>query len=625
MTTRARLRYFDDTGTERIIGQINQTGGGAINEFTLRNSGTQFTNVTIRGGSELFNSFPTSEDQVTTQNDAAGPEIFVDVYDTQNNEWDLRDRVYAESQGVVSNDGDFKHKRLYGFEKYTGVEKVNVSDEQDADASPVTTNIVDALQAVLPSGYVVESPNDVTVPTVEKYTFIGDRQKAYKELRENYEWLIWFTSETDGSGNYKVYFQPQGYGGQVDTFEKGVDPVYFDKWTKGDDLTKITEAEVFGTDSDGNRYSATASTNPNDGRFVRSNVGYLQSDSEALNIAENLIAAENDGDAPETTEHGKITVPIDQPPANNLNASVQVINESFEIDDLFTVVEQTDFFHESKTSYSFEFEKELINRDQKDKKDLNERNSELISSTQEDVGNQNVDADTEDVIDSYDSHNSQDHPHDVGGKQTTGSGGAASDFSDDLVDGSFSVASNTTVSIASANISSFADQQFALWYISFRVQPDRTANTSAELQAIAPKIRVRQDRTSGSTFKYPSDNGLILYGTALSPDGSTNWQDVNYQLVIKVPNVDNGSDEVLEFETGGTALTGVRNIQRVGEGEHDHSVDFETDRAIDNNDGSNNNTNASDGSAGDTTSLNATGSTDAQNINVGSEDNISRG
>src|SRR6056297_2152127 len=418
MTTRARLRYFDDTGTERIIGQINQTGGGAINEFTLRNSGTQFTNVTIRGGSELFNSFPTSEDQITTQNNAAGPEIFVDVYDTQNNEWDLRDRVYAESQGVVSNDGDFKHKRLYGFEKYTGVEKVNVSDEQDADASPVTTNIVDALQAVLRLGYVVESPGDVTVPTVEKYTFIGDRQKAYKELRENYGWLIWFTSETDGSGNYKVYFQPQGYGGQVDTFEKGVDPVYFDKWTKGDDLTKITEAEVFGTDSDGNRYSATASTNPNDGRFVRSNVGYLQSDSEALNIAENLIAAENDGDAPETTEHGKITVPIDQPPANNLNASVQVINESFEIDDLFTVVEQTDFFHESKTSYSFEFEKELINRDQKDKKDLNERNSELISSTQENVGNQNVDADTEDVTDSYDSHNSQDHPHDVGGKQT---------------------------------------------------------------------------------------------------------------------------------------------------------------------------------------------------------------
>jgi len=391
VTKRARLRYFDSNNNGVVIGSINESGTSGIDQLTLRNSGRQFTKATVVGGQELFGKFPTKSSEVTAQNNASGPEIFLEVFNQSTGQFEVRDRLYAESQGVVTDGGRFKHKRLYGFEKFVGRQKVQITE-----ANAVTSDIEQVLKDALPTGYSVqaEAPSGGSIPSVNSYTINGRLNDVFQDLQENYNYFVFFTGQTDGSGNYIVRLEPRGFGGQVDTFEKGVDPVFFDKWTKGDELRRVTEAQVIGTDGSGNTIKETASTNPNDGRFTRKNLGYITDSAEAKDIAVNLIAADSDGGSPESTEHGKITAPLDEPATSNLNKSVQVINEEINVDDLFTVVEQRDFFHQSQTQYSFEFEKELTTQEQQDKKDLGNRNAELITEEQTDVGQQSFTGDT---------------------------------------------------------------------------------------------------------------------------------------------------------------------------------------------------------------------------------------
>jgi len=388
MTVRARLKYFDGNNNEVVIGSLDDDGGEGIQDLTLKNSAREYTKVIVSGGNGLFGKFPTDSGDspdVTPQENADGPEIFLEVFNQSTGVFEVRDRVFAESQGTVSDNGNFKHKRLYGFEKFVGRQNVDLTG-----ANSVTTDIEQVLNDALPDGYKADVPAGATVPSVNNYRFKGRRDQVFKDLRENYNFIINFTAETDGSGNYLVKFEPRGFGGIVDTFEKGVDPVFFDKWTKGDELRRITRAEVIGTDSSGSKVSATASTNPDNGRFIRRNIGYVNSNAEAQDIAVNLIAADSDGGSPESTEHGRVTAPIDRPATSNLNASIQILNDEINVDDSFTVVQQKDFFHQSQTQYSFEFEKELESRERRDKKDLGNRNSELIIEGQQDVGNQSV-------------------------------------------------------------------------------------------------------------------------------------------------------------------------------------------------------------------------------------------
>jgi hypothetical protein len=388
MTVRARLKYFDSNNNDVVIGSLDDDGGEGIQDLTLKNSAREYSKVIVSGGNGLFGKFPTdsaSSPDVTPQENASGPEIFLEVFNQSTQSFEVRDRVFAESQGTVSDNGNFKHKRLYGFEKFVGRQNVDLTG-----TNSVTSDIEQVLNDALPGGYVADVPSGATVPTVNNYRFEGRRDQVFKDLRENYNFIINFTAETDGSGNYLVKFEPRGFGGIVDTFEKGVDPVFFDKWTKGDELRRITRAEVIGTDSNNNKVSATASTNPDNGRFIRRNIGYVNSNSEAQDIAINLIAADSDGGSPQSTEHGRVTAPIDRPANSNLNASIQILNDEISVDDSFTVVQQKDFFHQSQTQYSFEFEKELESRERRDKKDLGNRNSELITEGQQDVGNQGV-------------------------------------------------------------------------------------------------------------------------------------------------------------------------------------------------------------------------------------------
>lgn len=605
MTVRARLKYFDGNNNEVVIGSLDDDGGEGIQDLTLKNSAREYTKVIVSGGNGLFGKFPTDSadsPDVTPQENADGPEIFLEVFNQSTGSFEVRGRVFAESQGTVSDNGNFKHKRLYGFEKFVGRQNVDLTG-----VNSVTTDIEQVLNDALPSGYVADVPAGATVPTVNNYRFKGRRDQVFKDLRENYNFIINFTAETDGSGNYLVKFEPRGFGGIVDTFEKGVDPVFFDKWTKGDELRRITRAEVISTDSNNNKVSGTASTNPDNGRFVRRNIGYVNSDSEAQDIAVNLIAADSDGGSPQSTEHGRVTAPIDRPATSNLNASIQILNDKISVDDSFTVVQQKDFFHQSQTQYSFEFEKELESRERRDKKDLGNRNSELITEGQQDVGNQNVDGNTEDVDDQYDNHQDSQGDHDVSGQTFT-------ETTDDTEsnEGRATFANVSDGFVASLEVNTdFVSGETDVAFIEATVTVDEnTASTPGYDLTIV-------NNDNGNVYFDENDfiegdaiaiNGVITASTLVVVDDNLEGDQVDFEVANNT-----GSDKNIEI-SGSVAQLSDFSINQPSQ----------PDGAEPRSDGSTNTTNTSDSNAGDTTSLDTDGSTDTKNVNVAEEDKVNR-
>jgi len=605
MTVRARLKYFDGNNNEVVIGSLDDDGGEGIQDLTLKNSAREYTKVIVSGGNGLFGKFPTDSadsPDVTPQENADGPEMFLEVFNQSTGVFEVRDRVFAESQGTVSDNGNFKHKRLYGFEKFVGRQNVDLTG-----TNSVTTDIEGVLNAALPSGYVADVPAGATVPSVNNYRFKGRRDQVFKDLRENYNFIINFTAETDGSGNYLVKLEPRGFGGIVDTFEKGADPVFFDKWTKGDELRRITRAEVVGTDSNGVKVSGTASTNPDNGRFIRRNIGYLESDSEAQNIAVNLIAADSDGGSPENTEHGRVTAPIDRPATSNLNASIQILNDEINVNDSFTVVQQKDFFHQSQTQYSFEFEKELESRERRDKKDLGNRNSELITEGQQDVGNQNVDGNTEDVDDQYDNHQASQGDHDVSGQTFTET---TDDTESNEGRATFSNVSDGFIASLEVN-TDFVSGETDVAFIQATVSvEENTASTPGYDLTIV-------NNDNGNVYFDENDfiegdaiaiNGVITASTLVVVDDNLEGDQVDFEVANNT-----GSDKNIEI-SGSVAQLSDFSINQPSQ----------PDGAEPRSDGSTNTTNSSDSSAGDTTSLDTDGSTDTKNVNVAEEDKVNR-
>jgi hypothetical protein len=530
---------------------------------------------------------------VTPQENAAGPEIFLEVFNQSTGVFEIRDRVFAESQGTVSDNGNFKHKRLYGFEKFVGRQNIDLTG-----SNSVTTDIEGVLNAVLPTGYVADVPSGATVPTVNNYRFEGRRDQVFKDLRENYNFIINFTAETDGSGNYLVKFEPRGFGGIVDTFEKGVDPVFFDKWTKGDELRRITRAEVIGTDSNNNKVSATASTNPDNGRFIRRNIGYVNSNSEAQDIAINLIAADSDGGSPQSTEHGRVTAPIDRPANSNLNASIQILNDEISVDDSFTVVQQKDFFHQSQTQYSFEFEKELESRERRDKKDLGNRNSELITeqSSSDDLGNIDLDSsntDTENVAEQYDADSQLGHKHDVSGKTSetgnVGFGTVQSSFrtnftmTDDGSDSDFNVESETVT------------------YDGNIVEISGFAETDAPNSEVIVELTFKNAGRPFVSFRTKTDNSGRVAITHTSSDGALSGETFQFVLVN---------------ESGSSFTVDTQELQVAGETPHDHTIKSETDRAQSESANITIEVNNNDSDANDTSQLTVDGQTVQTLVNI---------
>jgi len=367
-----RLRYNDATDGMTTIGSMF-TGNDNINTVTIKNSAEEFNKVIIEGRNDLQEALPVSQQEFgLAQNGESEPEILVEVFD--NDSWSVRERCYAVEGGSVDDNGNYKNKKLYGHEKYTGEKRV--------ETATITTDIEACMEELIPSGYSLQVPGNVTVPNVNEWSYKGRRENGYLELTRNYNWVLMFTSDLNANNDYIVRFEPSGYGGSEGNIVRGQDPIVYDYWKKKDTKTVVSEVTVKGEAPDGSTVDVTRTANsPDLERSVTLNIGYPVTVTEAEDIGDNLLQ-------PSFVEHGALQGPLFLD--NTVNFTVGILDSELNIDDEFTVVEQKDFLHEGQTYFSFEFENEANIRESIRNKGLQEERDTLFPTGEDSI---NIDFD----------------------------------------------------------------------------------------------------------------------------------------------------------------------------------------------------------------------------------------
>jgi len=378
MSRPIQLRYDDINNGETVIGTY-LTEDHLIEQAQLKNSGSgEYTRLVIKGDNQLKDRLPTDYTQYATSE----PEILVYSLSDSGN-WVLRDRVFAEDKGILQDDGSYRNNQLWGFQKWVGRQKTGTTVNE---TSSTITTIVDKL---LPSGYVAETPSDDTVPTLDNYSFQGKIDRGIRDLVRDYPVKIWFTAETDGSGNYKVKVQSKGYGDVVQTVtfdsERQTEGYQIIRFEEEDKSNLVNKVEVQGVDSNGKKITSevedSTSINEHGERYVHRNVGYLESQAQADNIANDILN-------PQPSPHAKMAIPFQD--QNILNASVDILDNRYGINAVYTVVKQQDFFTEGRTEVELGFEKNRSEERRDRDRELDERNHQLFPAESTDVGNQNL-------------------------------------------------------------------------------------------------------------------------------------------------------------------------------------------------------------------------------------------
>jgi len=342
-----RFTYTDSNSNQQVIASTVTGQGLDIDRAKEERRAKNTDKISVWGNNSLYASFP----QDRSNFESNEPEI--NVEQLVDGTWEQHNRVFAKDTGTIKKRNQCK-VTLYGFFQYTG--------QQDIDIGPINTNIVDAMDAVITAlngDYVLDTPNSGDVPggypSVDDYTLKDKAKKAYKELQRNFDWSLQFTGEKDGSGNVIVRFEPEGFGGSVDTIDENTSGLQVLNWSEERTNSIVNKVEVIGTiettNSEGEtvteQVSATATNDTMINRygvkFERIKVGFLGSQSEAQRIAENNLTPgldESGNDITEPTRSEKIKVPT-------LNFKDGVENDSFnvnitqlEVDDTFTCVQQ---------------------------------------------------------------------------------------------------------------------------------------------------------------------------------------------------------------------------------------------------------------------------------------------
>lgn len=381
-----RIRYIDDSGTTQVIGILgadpdNPPSGpsaqASLSQMRLKRQIRAQNVLKVWGSHEIFGELPLS----VSDHDADEPEIFMDEWDGSS--WNTVFRGYAESQGSITANGQTAFK-LYTFAKYTGMQKAEHTD-------PTTTNIVDALSDILPSGYVVDAPDSGDVdggyPSISDYTLVERRVVGYRELTKNYDWAIRFTPDKDDSGDYKVRFEPVGYGGTVDDIVGTRDAVegdedttgLFKEWKKESTKNLVNDVEVVGVSSDGTKYVGTASDSDSiddyGKHFERSRIDYrVDSQDEVDKIAENFLNT--------TPEEGGRIKTNQMYEADVANDSFNITDTTRGVDGVFTCTKQVNFYPEKSTYLTFQFETDA-ERQAGQRENLRSERNRLVRNTGE--------------------------------------------------------------------------------------------------------------------------------------------------------------------------------------------------------------------------------------------------
>lgn len=458
LSRRFKLEYTDSSGTTQIFADTGEDNGTLRIDrhwHQRREQDPDILKVWLEG-ENFGNVIPTRKSEFgTAQNNTDEPEILYKQYNPDTDSFDTKGRFYAKNTGTINENGKLALK-LYSFMKFT--------EGQQVDTPTVTTDIEAALNEVLPSGYVADVPAGATVPSVDGYSINARREKGYHELTRDYKFVMNFTAELDANNDYLVKFEPEGFGGTVDTIidnsqagsyaikavdttndkfvvtgdrtqdlvvnqeievvqSTGNDGTYtissltydsnnnetditvdenisdstadgvilpgsqavFKSWEKDKTDAIINKVTVEGTNSNGNTITATATNQTqidNFGeKFMKVKRGYLETSTDAQNIAEKYLVPGLNDDGTDITavpENGtvKTTVYTD----NILNDSVQAVSNKRNIDDTYTVASQKNYWPEAASILEFEFESENLEEAAREAENLRDERGRLHPS-----------------------------------------------------------------------------------------------------------------------------------------------------------------------------------------------------------------------------------------------------
>lgn len=586
------------------------------------------------GNDGIYKVLSQSDVTYDSNNDETTIAVVEDVTDSTAdgdlNGWENIFRGFTSSQGKIVAEGTVKFK-LLSFEKYIG--------KEDVTTATISTDIKDAFAELVPSDYTLDAPSSSNVTyidstgtsqsgfaPVDSWSLNDERGVGFRELTRDYGYTIKFKADKT------IRYEPVGFASSIDTIDSRAEGDTSNtrgkwmEWTADDTelANKVNTIKVTNS-KNGNKYDSGVITNSTSvqkfGKITSESgltvkKGYVDSDTEAKRVAYNILRDEQN-----PTEGGRVAVPGRY--TNNVSNSTFTLNDSSRDlnGDTFTAWSQVNFYPENKTELHFQFENQT-EEEASIRDDVRAERSTTFPSQSTDVGNQNVDADTEDVTDQYDAHDAAQGDHDVAGQ-------TYNEQSD--LDGTTSYVDDAAASTTFSNGLTTTFQQIA----------QVTANVGAD-GSLGAMIYVSLGASASSGSSQVND---IEIGVTINGSGEFATEGTNYPIFSLYDDGTrkSGSGSIramAEIQDGDTLEVNARAANSsTGDGviaetrvvfidKHFHNMEInqpsDPDGAQPRADGSTNNTNPSDSTAGDTTSLNASGSTDPKNVDVATEDKTDR-
>jgi len=558
-----RLTYIDSNGDRQVIGYSTDEKDTAIDNMAWVSRTKKFEQLAVWGKVDLRDRIPsTSEDY-----ENGTKEILLE--DNIGGEWEVVQRFYPPTGGMSKQDAETK-VTLVGFGWATGEEKV----ELDLN----NTNNVEVMEQALPDGYTLVAPDEGEVEggyiEIDRYPIKDKRRRVYADMQQP-DWVLIFTAEQDGNGNYEVYYQPRNFGGAVDELNGDTEPIDFTQWEKDSEDTIINKVEVDYVDEEGNMEDLEVvdqdSINKYVERFKPIKIPYGITQEQAQEIGENALS-------PDPNDRGVVKAPIYPTHVLNRNFVLSYSVESID-EETHYVRQQVNFYPEGRTKLEFEFvTDEAIDRAE-DREEIRRTRRRLFATEERDFGNQDFkDANTEEVDDRYDDQKDNEQSHNVGGEDTTRSGGSSlveeSDFTSSTTVENTNEWQTNEVDWTVSN-----DGAGMLVFVSFNTRPIADPDDFNQLACVA-LARI----WDGSNFK-PSSDGKGSDAFHFAQSDSV-FHNQNSTLVFWYPEEVRDGDSfeldirVNEFDSVDEYEMGVRLHYSVI-GEHQHDVGFATDRALD--------------------------------------------
>ncbi|MFB6225154.1 MAG: hypothetical protein ABEI13_01735, partial [Candidatus Paceibacteria bacterium] len=169
----------------------------------------------------------------------------------------------------------------------------------------------------------------------------------------------------------------------------------FKTWEKDKTDEVINKVKVEATNSNGATVTGSAKNQDMIDKFgvkfKKVKIPYVESTSEADRIAKSYLVPGKDdqgNDITEPPESGTVKTAVFSD--NIVNDSMQIVDNTRNIDDTFTVVQQRNFWPEGVSELEFEFEKENLEEAARESENLRDERARLYPDNTTDVGNQSV-------------------------------------------------------------------------------------------------------------------------------------------------------------------------------------------------------------------------------------------